>query len=74
MKTLSFENSDEIYINMFVQWNFIKAVEYSAVFLGNLLDYKLLFGVDNKKDFIYLTVWFPLNKKNEIIQKLKLEG
>jgi len=74
MKTLSFENSDETYINMFVQWNFIKAVEYSVVFLSNLLDYKLLFGVDNKKDFIYLTVWFPLNKKNEIIQKLKWEG
>ena len=74
MKTLSFENSDETYINMFLQCNVIKVLEYSAIFLSERFDYKLLLGVDNKRDFVYLIVWFPLSKKMEIIKKLKVDG
>lgn len=71
MKKSSFELLDNGYINLYEEWIFVRCFEYSAVLLSQLTWYRLFANIDKKSWFVFLEVWFPKNKLDEIVWNLE---
>ena len=67
MKWSIVERLDDSYINFFEEWIFIKCFEYSAIVLNEIFWYKLTTNIDKKTGIVFLELWFPKIKKEEIL-------
>jgi hypothetical protein len=73
MKKESFEKLNDSFINLYKQGIFIRCYEYSAILISEITWYRVYPNVDKKTGFVYLELWFPVNKQEEIIRKLEVK-
>lgn len=73
MDKFNFEKLDDNFINLYEEWIFIKAVEFSAVKLSELFDYKLTLWVEKKSHLLYFELGFPVSKVEEKIAYIVAE-
>lgn len=71
MKKSSFELLDDGFLNLYEEGIFVRCFEYSAIILSELTWYRLFANIDKKSWFVFLEVWFPKNKFDEIIWSLE---
>ncbi len=72
MKKDNFEKLNDWFINLYKQWIFVRCYESSALLVSEITWYKVYPNVNKKTGFIYLELWFPINKQEEIIKKLDM--
>ena len=73
MNKYSYEKLNDSFINLYKQWIFIRCYEYSANIISEITWYRVYPNVDKKTGFVYLELWFPKDKQEEIIRKLEVE-
>jgi hypothetical protein len=71
MKKNSFEMLNDWFVNLYKEWIFIRCFEYSAILLWKITWYRLYTNIDRKSWFIFLELWFPETKLNEVLIKLE---
>jgi hypothetical protein len=67
----NYEWKDDYFLNFYKQWIFIRCYEYSAIIISEITWYRIYPNVDKKTWFVYLELWFPLNKEKEIFDILE---
>jgi len=70
LKTI-IESMNNGYINLFKEWIFYRAFEYSALKLSKLTWYKIMLDLDKKENKILLSCGLPTNKLEDIENMLK---
>ena len=73
MNKYSYEKLNDSFINLYKQGIFIRCYEYSAILISEITWYRVYPNVDKKTWLVYLELWFPVNKQEEIIRKLEVE-
>ena len=71
MKKSSFEKLDDSFVNLYEEALFVRCFEYSAILLWELTGYRVFVNIDKKTWFLFLELWFPKTKLNEIIANLE---
>ena len=71
MKKDSFEKLDGWFLNLYEETLFIRCFEYSAVFIWELTWYRIFANINKKTWFVFLELWFPKTKLNEIVKKIE---
>jgi len=71
MKKDSFEKLDDWFLNLYEEWIFVRCFEYSAILISELTWYRLFANIDKKNWFVFLEVWFPKNKLDNILWELE---
>ena len=69
----SFEKLNDGFVNLYEEWIFIRCFEYSAILLSEITGYRLFSNINKKTGFVFLEIWFPKNKLDEIIKKLEFK-
>ena len=74
MDKLSYEKLDDWVINLYRQWIFIRCYEKTALYIWEITWYNIYPNIDKKTGFVYLELWFPELKLEEIVEKLEQEN
>lgn len=75
------EKFNNWYINLWHEWEFLRAYEYSALFLNKIFWYKFFLtfskwcfkksDIENfNKDYLFLWSWFPFSQKEKFLQDI----
>lgn len=68
-----FEKLDDNYINFYEEWIFARCIEYSAVEISKITDYKLYLNIKKPDNIVFLEIGFPKTKLEDITKKLERE-
>jgi len=71
MDKLAYEKLNEGVINLYLQWIFIRCFEKTAMNIRELTWYRVYANIDKKTGFIYLELWFPKEKMEELQKQLE---
>ena len=67
------EKVNDGYVNLFKEWYFWRAYEYSALYVNKLTGYKLMLDVYKSENFVSIVCGFGDNLLEEVVKLLDKE-
>jgi predicted mannosyl-3-phosphoglycerate phosphatase (HAD superfamily) len=71
MKKILQENRTDGFVNLYEEWIFLRSVEYSALKVADITQYKLIPNINKKTGFIFIECGFPINKLKDVLNLFK---
>lgn len=71
MKKDSYEKLNDWFVNIYEQWIFMICYEKSVIVVSEMNLYRLFPNINKKTWFVFLELWFPIIKFNEMVTKLE---